>query len=170
MEQQLAAMVEGQPIPTRTELFIDFGMNVDEATHQPRIYQGTTASLRVEPNFNPDTVVALKAKGHRITSDETMGSAQSIMIANGLFLGIGPCKTEQEMFDVCVKAYNDDGQNGVERVTENGNLLWLLRHLDQYYQPPSNSQALNGQLDLSPTSANTDDATPPPKSSLSEKE
>ena len=66
---------------------IDFGLNVDEATHQPRIYQGTTESLRVEPNFNPDTVALLKAKGHRITSDETMGSAQSIMIENGLFLG-----------------------------------------------------------------------------------
>jgi gamma-glutamyltranspeptidase/glutathione hydrolase len=66
---------------------VDFGLNVDEATHQPRIYQGTTDSLRVEPNFNPDTVAALKGRGHRITSDETMGSAQSIMIENGLFLG-----------------------------------------------------------------------------------
>ena len=66
---------------------VDFGLNVDEATHQPRIYQGTTDSLRVEPNFNPDTTALLKAKGHRITSDETMGSAQSIMIENGMFLG-----------------------------------------------------------------------------------
>ena len=66
---------------------IDFGLNVAEATHQPRIYQGTTDVLRVEPNFNPDTVAALKARGHRITSDETMGSAQSVMIQNGLFLG-----------------------------------------------------------------------------------
>ena len=66
---------------------IDFGLNVEEATHQPRIYQGTTASLRVEPNFNPDTVALLKTKGHKITSDETMGSAQSIMIENGHFLG-----------------------------------------------------------------------------------
>lgn len=66
---------------------IDYGLNVDEATHQPRIYQGTTAALRVEPNFNPDTVAALKAKGHRIEMDETMGSAQSIMLTNNLFLG-----------------------------------------------------------------------------------
>ena len=66
---------------------VDFGLNVDEATHQPRIYQGATNSLRVEPNFNPDTVAALKAKGHRVTSDETMGSAQSIMIEDGMFLG-----------------------------------------------------------------------------------
>lgn len=66
---------------------IDYDLNVDEATHRPRIYQGTTASLRVEPGFNPDTVAALKAKGHRITSDETMGSVQSIMITDNLFLG-----------------------------------------------------------------------------------
>lgn len=66
---------------------VDFRLNIAEATHQSRIYQGTTDSLRVEPNFNPDTVAALRARGHRITSDETMGSAQSIMIQDGLFLG-----------------------------------------------------------------------------------
>ena len=66
---------------------IDFDLNVEEATHQPRIYQGTTPSLRVEPNFNPDTVALLEAKGHKIISNETMGSAQSIMIENGHFLG-----------------------------------------------------------------------------------
>ena len=66
---------------------VDHGLNVAEATHQPRIYQGAVNALRVEPNFNPDTVARLKAMGHPITSDETMGSAQSIMIENGLFLG-----------------------------------------------------------------------------------
>ena len=76
---------------------------------------------------------------------------------------IDPCKSEQEMFDVCVKAYNDDGQNGVERVTENAHLLWLLRHLNQPYRPPSNSQDLNGQLKSSLISANTEDVTQPPK-------
>lgn len=66
---------------------VDHGLNVAEATHQPRIYQGAVNALRVEPNFNPDTVARLKAMGHPITSDETMGSAQSIMIENGLLLG-----------------------------------------------------------------------------------
>lgn len=66
---------------------IDHGMNIAEATHQPRIYQGAVNTLRVEPNFNPDTVVALKAMGHPVVSGETMGSAQSIMIDKGLFLG-----------------------------------------------------------------------------------
>lgn len=60
--------------------------------------------------------------------------------------GIGPvkadkllakCKTEKEMFDVCVKAYNDNGEDGVLRTTENGKLLWLLRAPNQHYQPPS---------------------------------
>lgn len=81
----------GSTIPTTVVQVIvnaiDYGLNIDEATHRPRIYQGTTASLRVEPGFNPDTVAALKAKGHRVTSDETMGSAHSIMITDNLFLG-----------------------------------------------------------------------------------
>ena len=66
---------------------VDFGLNVEEATHQPRIFQGTTNVLRVEPNFNGDTVGLLRAMGHEITSDETMGSAQSIVIENGRYLG-----------------------------------------------------------------------------------
>ncbi len=66
---------------------VDFKMNIDEATHQPRIFQDASDKLRVEPNFNPDTVRLLTEMGHPITSDETMGSAQSIMIENGHFLG-----------------------------------------------------------------------------------
>lgn len=66
---------------------VDFKLNVAEATHQPRIFQDASDNLRVEPNFNPDTVAALKAMGHPLSSDETMGSAQSIMIDKGLFLG-----------------------------------------------------------------------------------
>lgn len=66
---------------------VDFKLNVEEATHQPRIFQDASDKLRVEPNFNPDTVRLLTAMGHPITSDETMGSAQSIMIENGRFLG-----------------------------------------------------------------------------------
>jgi gamma-glutamyltranspeptidase / glutathione hydrolase len=88
-------LVVGSPggstiITTVTQIIvnvIDFKLNIDEATHQPRIFQAATDTLRVEPNFNPDTVAALKRMGHTITSDETMGSSQSIMIENGLFLG-----------------------------------------------------------------------------------
>lgn len=66
---------------------IDFNLNVEEATHQARIFQDAGDEMKVEPNFNPDTIAALRARGHRITVDQTMGSAQSIMIQDGLFLG-----------------------------------------------------------------------------------
>ena len=55
--------------------------------------------------------------------------------------GIGPvkaakiladCKTEREMYDACVKAY--DGN--IERVTENAKLLWLRRTPNQTWYPP----------------------------------
>jgi gamma-glutamyltranspeptidase/glutathione hydrolase len=66
---------------------VDFDMNVAAATNQPRIFQAATDTLEVEPGFNPDTVALLKAKGHPVKTGETMGSAQSIMIQDGLFLG-----------------------------------------------------------------------------------
>lgn len=66
---------------------IDFDLNIAEATHQPRIFQAATDTLEVEPNFNPDTIAALRAKGHPVKFAETMGSAQSIMIDKGLYLG-----------------------------------------------------------------------------------
>ncbi|MDP1630615.1 MAG: gamma-glutamyltransferase [Caulobacter sp.] len=66
---------------------IDFDLNVAEAVHQPRIFQNASDTLEVEPNFNPDTVAALRAKGHPVKTAETMGSAQSIMIDKGLYLG-----------------------------------------------------------------------------------
>ena len=66
---------------------VDYGLNIDEATHQPRIYQTAKDTLNVEPNFNLDTVARLKDMGHPIASEETMGSAQSIVIDKGLFQG-----------------------------------------------------------------------------------
>lgn len=66
---------------------VDFGLNIAEAVHQPRIFQAATDTLEVEPNFNPDTVAALRARGHPVKTAETMGSAQSIVIDKGLFLG-----------------------------------------------------------------------------------
>lgn len=88
-------LVTGSPggstiIDTVTQIIVntvDFGLNVEEATHQPRIFQDQNDTLRLEPNFNPDTATALQAMGHPLSSDETMGSAQSIVIENGLYQG-----------------------------------------------------------------------------------
>jgi len=56
--------------------------------------------------------------------------------------GVGPvkaakllqdCKTEKELYDACLKAYEGDE----ERVLENGRLLWLLRTPQQVWSQPS---------------------------------
>ena len=64
--------------------------------------------------------------------------------------GIGPkkaekllkdCKTERELYDACLKAYDGDEL----RVIENANLLWLRRLPNQTYQVPSTLLDVNGQ-------------------------
>lgn len=43
-------------------------------------------------------------------------------------------KTEEELWEACVKAYNGD----IDRVVENARLLWLRRTEDELWQPPVN--------------------------------
>jgi len=66
--------------------------------------------------------------------------------------GIGPkkaekilvdCKTEEEMYATVVKSYLEAGLTE-ERVTENGNLLWLRRVPNQVFQAPSTLSDVNG--------------------------
>jgi hypothetical protein len=56
--------------------------------------------------------------------------------------GIGPkkaeklvkdCKTEQELYDAVLKAYDND----TERVLENGRLLWIRRKPNEMWNPPA---------------------------------
>jgi gamma-glutamyltranspeptidase/glutathione hydrolase len=67
---------------------IDHGMNIAEATHRPRMYQGWNwPQLGLEPGFSPDVIAALNAMGHETRTERTMGSVQSIIHANGRFYG-----------------------------------------------------------------------------------
>jgi gamma-glutamyltranspeptidase/glutathione hydrolase len=67
---------------------IDHGMNVAEATHQPRIHQGwQSQTLAVETGMNPEVISLLKGMGHSIELQQTMGSTQSIMWRDGTFYG-----------------------------------------------------------------------------------
>jgi gamma-glutamyltranspeptidase/glutathione hydrolase len=66
---------------------VDYGLNIDEAVHQPRIFQGETNQLSLEPNFNPDTARLLAQMGHQLKAGDTQGSAQSIVVENGLMYG-----------------------------------------------------------------------------------
>ena len=67
---------------------IDYGMNIAEATHQPRIHQGWRRQpLGIETGMNPETVSLLRAMGHEVDMQQTMGSTQSIMWSDGVFHG-----------------------------------------------------------------------------------
>jgi gamma-glutamyltranspeptidase/glutathione hydrolase len=65
---------------------VDFGMNIAEATSMPRIHQEMrSGDLRVERGFSPDTLRLLEARGHGISSGETIGSTQTLLrTANGV--------------------------------------------------------------------------------------
>ena len=67
---------------------IDHGMNIAEATQTPRVHQdGATGALLVEPGVSPDTQVLLRALGHKVQVDETIGSSQSILIEGDKRMG-----------------------------------------------------------------------------------
>ena len=67
---------------------IDHGMNIAEAIERPRFHQNwTDGRLKIEPGFNPDTVAILKSLGHDVLMEDTMGSVQSVMHEDGLFMG-----------------------------------------------------------------------------------
>lgn len=67
---------------------IDYGMNIAEASHRPRIHQQwRTPSLGVEPGIGADTLKILQGMGHIIEPQQTMGSTQSIMRRDGYLYG-----------------------------------------------------------------------------------
>jgi hypothetical protein len=47
---------------------------------------------------------------------------------------LSEAKTEQDLWEACVKAYDGD----VDRVIENARLLWLRRTEGEIWQPPVN--------------------------------
>ncbi len=67
---------------------IDHGMNIADATDQPRIHQGwRSQTLGIERGMNPEVISILKAMGHEVELKQTMGSTQSIMWRDGKFYG-----------------------------------------------------------------------------------
>ncbi len=67
---------------------VDFDMNVLEAVSAPRFHhQWQPDVLMMEDGFSPDTMRLLEAKGHKLHPVETMGSANSVSVRNGVSLG-----------------------------------------------------------------------------------
>ena len=65
-----------------------FEMNIAEATNAPRVHhQWQPDVLSVERNVPADTIDILKAQGYSVKVSSSLGSLQSIMKHNGVFLG-----------------------------------------------------------------------------------
>ena len=89
-------LVSGSPdgariIPAMAQLLVnvlDHGLNIAEATGRPRVFQNATSGeLELEPGHPVDVIRLLQAQGHRIREVGNMGSTQSVMCADGRFLG-----------------------------------------------------------------------------------
>lgn len=89
-------LVSGSPdgariIPAMAQLLvnvIDHGLNIAEATGRPRVFQNmTSGEIDLEPGHPVDVIRLLEARGHRIKAVGNMGSTQSVMCMDGLFLG-----------------------------------------------------------------------------------
>ncbi len=67
---------------------IDHGMNIAEATDQPRIHQGwRSQTLSIEKGMNSEVIGILKSMGHEVKLAQTMGSTQSIIWQDEKFYG-----------------------------------------------------------------------------------
>jgi gamma-glutamyltranspeptidase/glutathione hydrolase len=67
---------------------VDFGMNIAEATDQPRIHhQWLPDELRVERGLSPDTLRLLRAKGQNVVEGNAMGSTATIAVRDGWIMG-----------------------------------------------------------------------------------
>lgn len=64
---------------------VDFGMNLAEATMAPRVHQHMSGAgtLQVERGLSPDTLRLLEARGHDLSSGQTIGSTQMLMAGPG---------------------------------------------------------------------------------------
>jgi gamma-glutamyltranspeptidase/glutathione hydrolase len=73
---------------------VDFGMNMDEAIEQPRIFSyslgGKSGPLRIEDSMDPTTVDMLRFRGHNVEVQPRggyYGTAQGILFVDGMMNG-----------------------------------------------------------------------------------
>jgi gamma-glutamyltranspeptidase/glutathione hydrolase len=60
---------------------VDHGMNIAEAVAAPRLHhQWLPDTVMMERGFSPDTIRLLEARGHRVETGATSGSANSILV------------------------------------------------------------------------------------------
>jgi len=74
---------------------MDFGMNAQDAVDQPRIHhQWMPDVLQVEKAISPDTIEALKARGHTVRVSPQIGELAVIRIVDGWVEGAADSRVE----------------------------------------------------------------------------
>lgn len=74
---------------------LDFGMNAQEAVDWPRIHhQWMPDRLRMERSFSPDTIQALRARGHAISIVDSIGEVAAILSDGGWLQGAADGRAE----------------------------------------------------------------------------
>jgi len=74
---------------------IDFGMNIQDAVDFPRIHhQWLPDDLVLERGISPDTIALLKARGHRVKTDATIGEVAAIQVRDGWLEGAADPRRE----------------------------------------------------------------------------
>ena len=67
---------------------IDHGMNIADATHQPRIHhQWLPDILEHEKALNPDTLRLLAERGHELRQSTALGALETLSYRDGVFYG-----------------------------------------------------------------------------------
>jgi len=66
---------------------VDHGLNIEQATVEPRVFQAAAGPLEVEPDLNADTYAILQRLGHKLKVVDAIGAAQSIVIQGGHLYG-----------------------------------------------------------------------------------
>jgi len=74
---------------------IDFDMNLQQAVNHSRIHhQWLPDELCMERGFSPDTIDLLKARGHQIKNEASIGEVAAIRLMDGWLEGAADPRTE----------------------------------------------------------------------------
>ncbi|MFC6765494.1 gamma-glutamyltransferase [Natrinema soli] len=67
----------------------EFGMDIDDAVAEPRVYSATGTWVQAEDGVPDDVVDELNAAGHDVSVVDSIGNAQSILVKNdGGYIGV----------------------------------------------------------------------------------
>jgi gamma-glutamyltranspeptidase/glutathione hydrolase len=74
---------------------VDFGMDIRDAVDSPRFHhQWKPDKIYMEPGFSPDTQALLRARGHTIEPEASIGEVAAIAVEEGWLAGAADSRVE----------------------------------------------------------------------------